>query len=100
MSDPREPPRPVVLPPQSTVQAAGQAASDVIRGLEKSPILLALILLNILGIGAGVWVLKDLAQISNTRFSEMAQLTKECFEHLSKPKATNVTDDHAAAVKP
>ena len=81
MSEP--PQRPL---PQSTVQAAGQAASDVIAGLQKSPILLALILLNILGIGAGVWVLKDLAQISNTRFAEVTALTKECFAHLAKPR--------------
>jgi hypothetical protein len=68
--------------PTSTVAAAGQAASDVVAGLQKNPMLLALVVLNIIGIGAGVWVLKGLTDISNRRFAEMMTITKECFEHV------------------
>jgi hypothetical protein len=46
--------------PQSTVQAAGQAATDIIGGLKASPALLAIILLNMIGVAAAIWFLNKL----------------------------------------
>jgi hypothetical protein len=49
-----EPQRPL---PASTVQAAGQAASDIIGGLKQSPTLLTLVLLNVMAVAATIWFL-------------------------------------------
>jgi hypothetical protein len=46
--------------PTSTVQVAGQAASDVIGGLKQQPMLLALVLLNVIAVAAALWFLRDL----------------------------------------
>jgi hypothetical protein len=77
--------------PTSTVQAAGQAASDIIGGLKTQPMLLALVVMNIIGIGAGIWVVSDLAKLSNARFGELSGIVKnlteianKCLEHLAR----------------
>jgi hypothetical protein len=70
--------------PDEQPRRIGHMAGDVIDGLKQQPILLALVVLNMIGIGAGVWFLKDLTKMSGDRFAEMARLTQQCFELLAK----------------
>jgi hypothetical protein len=49
-------------PPQSTVQAAGQVATDVVRGMSGQPMLLGLMVLNAIGIAAALWFLQTLIE--------------------------------------
>ena len=51
-----------------------KVASDVISGLKASPALLALVALNVVGIGAGVWFMNALANAQAKRFDVMIQL--------------------------
>ena len=66
MSDPSHRPE-----PQSTVQAAGRVASDVVTGLSAQPLLLAVIVLNIVGIIAAVWFLGRMLEHSSTRHAQL-----------------------------
>lgn len=62
MSDPTLPPphRPL---PQTTLQFAGHAAESVVGGLSgRSPYMLGIVLLNLLGIGAAIFFLNILIQ--------------------------------------
>jgi hypothetical protein len=68
----------------NVVQATGQVAGDIVNGLRQQPMLLALVVLNVMGIGAALWVLKDLSQISNERYMEMSKLVNHCFAFMSK----------------
>lgn len=70
----QEPPRPL---PQSSVQAAGQAATDVIGGLKQQPALLAVVTLNIVGIIAGVWFMSSLIETSR---KNMERILTACFD--------------------
>lgn len=69
-------------PPENIVQAAGQAATDVIGGLRQQPLVLALVVLNCIGIGTGIWFLIKVAEQSHQRWLE---LVKQCFEHMPAP---------------
>lgn len=63
--------------PQSTVQAAGQAASEVISGLKQQPIVLALVVLVIVGVAVQTWFLSSLVAHSTARFTAIeAQFSK------------------------
>ena len=48
-------------PPQSTIQAAGYVAEDVVSGLRTQPLLLGLVVLNCIGIAAALWFLNLIA---------------------------------------
>jgi hypothetical protein len=71
----QEPPRPL---PQSTIQAAGQAASDVIGGLKQQPILLAMVVLNALAVGVAIWFLRGLQESNTQRFEHMLTMIEKC----------------------
>ena len=43
--------------PQTTVALVGHATSEVIGGVVKTPLMLAVLLLNVIGIGAAVYFL-------------------------------------------
>lgn len=43
--------------PQTTVAVVGQTASDLIHGVSRTPMMLAVLLLNVIGIGAAVYFL-------------------------------------------
>lgn len=45
-----------------------RAVESVINGLKSSPVLLALISLNIIGVGAALWFLRALAAAQASRF--------------------------------
>lgn len=72
MSTPERP------PPQSTVEAAGRIAVDMVNGLKTQPVLLALVLLNIVGIGAAAWFLHGLAGAQAERSKAVLDLLKAC----------------------
>ena len=65
-----------VSPLKSTVQATGQVAHDIVGGLSGSPILLAIVVLNCLGLGVAVWFLNNLLSASNERYLALIKL---CF---------------------
>jgi hypothetical protein len=48
--------------PQTTVALVGHATSEVVGGIVKTPLMLAVLLLNIIGIGAAVYFLNILIQ--------------------------------------
>jgi hypothetical protein len=75
MSDERRP------PPQSTVQAAGQAASDVIGGLKQQPLVLGMVVLNTIGIAAAVWFLSRLAEAQTHRMDKLLEIIARCMPH-------------------
>lgn len=68
-TDPRPP------PPQNTVQAVGEVAQSVVTGLQAQPLLLALLVLNAIGVGAACWFLSRLVDQSAAR---MQTLLKAC----------------------
>jgi hypothetical protein len=70
-----EPPRPL---PQSTVQATGQVASDVVLGLRQQPALLAIVVLNIIAICFAGWFLAKLADVASTRTEAMMKMIQDC----------------------
>lgn len=64
--------------PQNTVQAVGQAATDVIGGLRQSPTILAIVVLNIAGIAGAIWFLNKLMDRARTNMEVVtSQMTKE-----------------------
>jgi hypothetical protein len=54
--------------PRGAAQAAGRVAEEVARGLQSSPMLLAVIMLNVIMIGAGIWFIQALAKAQQSRF--------------------------------
>lgn len=59
-----QPPHP---PAQNVVQAVGHVAESVVHGLKQQPLVLSLIVLNFMGIAAGVWFLAALAEKQHER---------------------------------
>lgn len=45
-----------------------KVASEVVNGLKASPVLLALLVLNAMGVGASLWFLTKLAAAQSSRF--------------------------------
>jgi hypothetical protein len=58
-------------PPQSTVQAAGRVAEDVVSGLKAQPALLGLVILNLIAIGTAVWFLDRIASRAGDRLDHI-----------------------------
>jgi len=56
MSDPAPPPthRPL---PTTTMQLAGHATTEVVQGIGRTPLMLGVIILNLIGVGAAVFFL-------------------------------------------
>jgi hypothetical protein len=69
-------------PPQSTIQAAGQVATDVVAGLRQQPLLLGIVVLNVIGIAAALYFLNKLADASDRRF---AMVMQACMPHITIP---------------
>ena len=57
--------------PVSTVQLAGQATSDVVGGMAKSPIMLGVVVINLIGIVAAVYFLNLLIAGQQKLFTEL-----------------------------
>jgi hypothetical protein len=64
--------------PQSTVQATGQVASDVVIGLKQQPALLAIVVLNIVAICFAGWFLAKLADTGSKRTDAMMKMIQDC----------------------
>jgi hypothetical protein len=78
MTEPREPRD--RAPPQSTVQAAGQVAEDVVAGLKGQPLLLGIVVLNLLGIAAALYFLNLLATNNAAHITELMKQSHSQFE--------------------
>jgi hypothetical protein len=48
-----------------------KVAGQVVTGLQNSPVLLALLVMNAIGIGAGVWFLTQLLHLSKARWEQV-----------------------------
>lgn len=79
--------------PISTMQLAGQASSDMIGGLGKTPLMLAVVVLNMIGIAAAVYFLnlliagqqvhlKALLDVQQGQFKELVVMHKAEFDAL------------------
>lgn len=79
--------------PISTMQLAGQASSDVIGGLGKTPLMLGVVMLNMIGIAAAVYFLnllisgqqqhlKSLLDVQQSQFKELVVMHKSEFDAL------------------
>jgi hypothetical protein len=92
---PRPPPpaAPVYLPPQSTVQLAHATSDAVISGLAKSPYLLGVVVIVLVGVGAAIYFLqilitgqathlKSLLEVQNRQQTEIITLHKQEFDAL------------------
>jgi hypothetical protein len=77
-SDYDPPPPERRAPPASVVQAVGSAATDVIAGLKQQPLMLAIIILNLIGIGAAVWFVNNLEERQHARSVELLKMIREC----------------------
>jgi hypothetical protein len=77
-SDYEPPPPDRRPPPASTMQVAGQAASDVIGGLKQQPLMLAIVVLNLIGIGAAVWFVNNLEERQHARSVELFKMLRDC----------------------
>jgi hypothetical protein len=73
----QEPPRPL---PASTVQAAGQAATDIIGGLKQNPALLAIVVLNVLAVAIGVWFLSKIADNAERQREHLFKILETCLQ--------------------
>jgi hypothetical protein len=72
------------------LEEGGKAAGAVVTGLSTQPLALALVVINILFLGFGVWFLKDVIETSNAanmrRDALMASLIKDCTTPTPKSK--------------
>lgn len=64
-----------------TNEEARRVASEVVSGLKSSPLLLGLVVLNAIGIGAAVWVLRSFASAQAARFNQMLELLRTICSH-------------------
>jgi len=87
---PQTPPRPL---PQSTVQLAHATSDAVISGLGRTPLMLGVVVLNVIGIAAAVYFLnllisgqqahlKALLEVQNRQQTEIVTLHKQEFDAL------------------
>src|SRR5262245_41525736 len=71
-------------PPQSTVQAVGRVADDVVGGLKSSPIILAIIVLNVILVAAALYFLNTLAENARTHREDLMKQNAQQFDQLMK----------------
>jgi hypothetical protein len=64
--------------PSNIVQASGQLAAEVVSGLKGQPLMLAIIILNLIGIGAAVWFVNNLEERQHARSVELLKMIREC----------------------
>jgi hypothetical protein len=72
MSDPQKP------VPASTVQAVGSAATDVIAGLKSSPAMLALVVLQMVVLGAILYGGIVRQEANTAQFGKLTELLEKC----------------------
>ena len=60
------------------MEASGQVASDVVAGLRQQPAILALVVLNLVAIGAGIWFLRGLQDAQTKRIEQMMSWIEKC----------------------
>jgi hypothetical protein len=70
----QEPPRQIS---PSAVQATGQVASDVVSGIKNQPMMLAIVVLNVIGIGIAGWIGLQFLQTVERGDNEQRALVRE-----------------------
>jgi hypothetical protein len=101
MTDVENGPRRVL--PQTTVQLVGHATSELIGGVSRTPMMLAVLLLNVIGIGSAVYFLnllisgqqahlKALLEVQDKQQTELVVLHKHVFDTMVAllPKMENI----------
>ena len=90
MSDPPVQHRPL---PQTTMQLAGHATTEVVQGIGRTPLMLGVIVLNLIGVGAAVFFLnllisgqqqhlKALLEVQDKQQTELITMHKQEFDQL------------------
>ena len=62
-----------------TGESAERVATSLIEGLKNQPLALALLLLNVLFVGAGGYLFKTAIDRHEARAARTAELVKDCF---------------------
>jgi hypothetical protein len=65
-------------PPRNVVEMSGKAAESVINGLKAQPSILAIVVLNLLAVGAGVWFMTKVVESSQRN---MQAILQSCFHN-------------------
>jgi len=92
MSDPAAPPQHRPLP-TTTMQLAGHATTEVVEGIGRTPLMLGVIVLNLIGVGAAVFFLnllisgqqahlKSLLEVQDKQQTEIITMHKQEFDAL------------------
>lgn len=95
MSDPTipQPPMPHRPLPTTTMQLAGHATTEVVEGIGRTPLMLGVIVLNLIGVGAAVFFLnllisgqqqhlKALLEVQDKQQTELITMHKQEFDQL------------------
>lgn len=94
MSDPTIPQSPQHRPlPTTTMQLAGHATTEVVEGIGRTPLMLGVIVLNLIGVGAAVFFLnllisgqqqhlKALLEVQDKQQTELITMHKQEFDQL------------------
>jgi len=77
--------------PQSTVQAAAAISGDVVSGLGRSPLMLAVVVLNVIGIIAAVYFLNLLIHGQQAHLKELLAVQQEHVKNLSDSSQKQLT---------
>jgi len=70
--------------PQTTVQVVGRVAEDVVSGFKGQPLMLAIVVLNVIGIIAALYFLNLLAQNNSMHLKQLMEQTAQHFEAVVK----------------
>src|SRR5262245_14680027 len=77
--------------PQSTVQAAAAISGDVVSVLVRSPSMLAVVVLNVIGIVAAVYFLNLLIHGQQAHLKELLSVQQEHVKNLSEAGQKHIT---------
>ena len=61
-------------PPQNAVQAVSHGFDSITRNLKDNPALLVLVILNVIGLGTGLWFLLSLIALNRANFDQIIKL--------------------------
>ena len=73
-------------PPQTTMQAVGRVADSVVTGLGGQPLMLAVVVLNIIGIGAALYLLSAIVDTSGKNMQALINQVETAIKFCRPPQ--------------